>query len=233
MNAYKALLLAGLGLAIVGATNVKAADVYDSLKDSPDYGYSVHHDSGWMIRGRVLGVLPDAGASNFNIAGDNDVDIDDSIVPELDITYFFNKHFALELILAVTPHEVSGERDLAGLDIGEAWLLPPTLLAQYHFDLGNGIKPYVGAGINYTVFFSEDAGDLGSLDLDNNFGWALQAGVDIHLRDNWYFNVDVKKLWLETDATIGGAVTADVDIDPWIIGVGLGYRFGGTLSPLK
>jgi outer membrane protein len=73
-----------------------------------------------------------------------------------------------------------------------------------------------------------------SLKLNNNWGWALQAGVDIHLQGNWFFNVDVKKLWLDTEATInGGAVRADVAIDPWLVGVGLGYRFGGTPEPLK
>ena len=97
-------------------------------------------------------------------------------------------------------------------------------------------KPYVGAGVNYTVLFNEDAGpSYSNLELDNNFGWALQAGFDCHLRANWFFNVDVKKLWLDTDASVSlGAtpVTADVDIDPWIVGVGFGYKFGGHLEPL-
>lgn len=107
-------------------------------------------------------------------------------------------------------------------------------MLQYHFDAGHGIKPYVGAGVNYTMFFGEDAKDVDSLELENSFGWGLQAGVDIHLRDNWFLNVDVKKLWLDTEAKVnGGAITTDVAIDPWIVGVGLGYRFGGAPDALK
>ncbi len=153
-------------------------------------------------------------------------------MPELDLTYFCNRNLAVEVIAAVTPHDIEGKGAIAGADIGNVWLLP-----QYHFDMGGPIKPYVGAGINYTVFFNADAGSgFSALDLENKFGWALQAGVDIHLRDNWFLNFDVKKLWLDTEATVvtgGTQVRADVDIDPWIIGVGLGYRFGGYPEPLK
>lgn len=91
--------------------------------------------------------------------------------------------------------------------------------------------------MNYTVFFNVDEGPgITALDMDNNFGWALQAGVDIHLRDRWYLNFDVKKLFLDTDvvvAGLGATETVNVQIDPWIVGVGLGYRFGGGYEPLK
>lgn len=136
----------------------------------------------------------------------------------------------------MTPHDISGENGLSGTDIGEAWLLPPTVLLQYHFDTGQGIKPYIGAGIYYTAFFNVDVGEVDSLDLGNGFGRALKAGVGIHLRHRWYLNVDVKKLWLDAEATLvsgGGTITADVDVDPWIIGVVLGYRFGGGHAPLN
>jgi len=227
MKRQKTTLLAALAFLAAGVAGAAAADLGGSMKDTPDSVHEAYWGSGWMIRGRILGVLPDAGTSDWiGAPAGSDLEIDDSIVPELDITYFFNSNLAVELILGVTPHDIDGDGALAGLDIGEAWLLPPTLLLQYHFDVGHGIKPYVGAGVNYTMFFNVDGGDAGSLDLDNNFGWALQAGVDIHLRDNWFLNVDVKKLWLETDATVGGgAITTNVEIDPWIIGVGLGYRF--------
>ncbi len=192
----------------------------------------------WLLRLRGIGVLPDEGSSNWSIAADADVAIDDTVVPELDITYFVTPNLALELIAAVTPHTVDGRDDIAGFgEVGDVWLLPPTLTLQYHFSLGHGIKPYVGAGVNYTVFFGEDAGaSYSDLEIDNGFGLALQAGFDVHLRDNWYFNVDVKKLWLETEAEVdlgGTKVTADIDVDPWIIGVGFGYRFGGRHVPLK
>ena len=236
MKACKALLMAAVGLCAMSMTGAVAADLDGSLKDSSDYGYSTVYGP-WMVRGRILGVIPDEGTSNWiGVDPASDLDIDNSVVPELDITYFFTNNIAAELILGVTPHDITGVggTSIDGADIGSVWLLPPTLLLQYHFELDQGIKPYVGAGVNYTVFFNEDAGNgFTSLELENSFGWALQAGVDIPIQDNWYFNIDVKKLWLDTEATVDGAVTADVDIDPWIIGVGLCYRFGGYEVPLK
>jgi outer membrane protein len=198
----------------------------------------------WMIRARGLGVLPDSGSSDWAPGGVSvlgpDIDINDTLVPELDITYFITKNIALELIAAVTPHTIDGRKGISALgEVGDVWLLPPTLTLQYHFEIGHGIKPYVGAGINYTVFFGEDSGaSYRDLEIDNSFGFALQAGVDIPLRDNWYLNFDVKKLWLDTEASVilndsGTRVKADVDVDPWLIGVGIGYRFGGPDAPLK
>jgi outer membrane protein len=235
MKTEKGILAAVAAIALLGASGgAMAADLGGSTKDAPQYDQAASYGAGWMIRGRILGVIPDE-ESSWNIDPNADVSVDNAYVPELDITYFFNNNIAVELIAAVTPHEVKGSAGaLAGVDVGDVWLLPPTLTLQYHFDIGNGIKPYVGAGVNYTVFFNEDAKGVDNFDLENSFGWALQAGVDIHLRDNWFFNVDVKKLWLETDAEVnGGAIAGDVEINPWIVGVGLGYRFGHGDSPLK
>jgi outer membrane protein len=84
----------------------------------------------------------------------------------------------------------------------------------------------VGAGVNYTHFFNEDAGSLNSVKYDDSFGFALQAGVDIPIQDNWYFNIDVKKVYIDTTAKFSpSGVRADVDIDPWLVGVGIGYKF--------
>lgn len=182
---------------------------------------------GLQIRGRVLAILPDESADISTIGGD--VDITNTVVPEIDFSYFFNKYIALELIAAITPHDVEATgTSLGNVDLGSVWLLPPTLLLQYHHPFANGLKPYVGAGVNYTFFLNEDAagGTVTSVDYENSFGWALQFGVDYMLTEHWLLNLDVKKLFLSTDVSLnGGAIKADVDIDPWIIGVGLGYRF--------
>ncbi|MBI1275013.1 outer membrane beta-barrel protein [bacterium] len=181
---------------------------------------SGQYDGNWMIRARALGVVPDEN-STLNIGGE--VDVDNSVVPEVDFSYFFTPNIAAELILATTKHNV---KTTSGTDVGSAWLLPPTLTLQYHFTNFESFKPYVGAGINYTMFYNEDPGTLSSVDYDNSFGGALQVGVDIPIQNNLYFNVDVKKVFIDTTAKFnGGAVVADVDIDPWLIGVGIGYRF--------
>ena len=207
---------------------------------------NAEEDNPWMVRARVIGVLPDEGA-NLSVAGTalpGNVDIGDQYVPELDITYFFNDNIAAELILGVTPHDVkatgvtvTGALDNADIDLGDVWLLPPTLTLQYHFNTGSAFKPYVGAGVNATFFFNEDEGPTAdSIDYDNSFGPAIQAGFDYDLDGvpgGWAFNADIKKIWINSDVTIdfssalgaGTTVNADVDIDPLVVGLGLGYKF--------
>lgn len=186
--------------------------------------------SPWMIRARALLVRPMDDASLYSggarLFGAN-VNVSNAVVPELDITYFFTPNLAAELILGVTPHKVNGARSLAGAPIGKAWLLPPTLTLQYHVTGLGAFKPYVGAGVNYTMFFDEQArGDFASFRLKDNFGVALQAGFDYMLDANWGINFDVKKIFLETDVKVNnGAVYGKVRLDPWLISTGVTYRF--------
>lgn len=185
----------------------------------------------WMFRLRALHVIPDEGATISPIGGS--VDIDTSLVPELDITYFFTDRLAVELILGVTPHDVTAVSTALGdVDLGDVWLLPPTLTLQYHFNPDGQVRPYVGAGVNFTHFFSADlpgGSPLTSISYDDSIGFALQAGVDYALTERWFLNFDVKKIWINTDVRIDagglGIVNADVDIDPWIVGVGFGWRY--------
>lgn len=195
----------------------------------------------WMVRGRVIGVLPDESA-DLSVAGaalGGDVKISDEYVPELDITYFFNKNVAAELILATTQHDVKATNveAVGGADVnlGDVWVLPPTLTLQYHFDNGGQFKPYVGAGVNVTFFYNEDEGPVADgIDYDSSVGPALQAGFDYDLDGQpggWAFNADIKKIWINTEATVdfttalGATVKADVDIDPVVVGLGFGYKF--------
>lgn len=176
------------------------------------------NDSPWQVRARALLVAPSEHSTL-------PVDIDNSVVPEVDVSYFVDKHWAFELIAAVTPHTVAVD----GLgDLADVWLLPPTLTLQYHLDPdGTSIRPYVGAGINYTTFFGIDETTGLNVKLDDSFGLALQAGFDIPFGGGWSANVDVKKVFISTDATVSGDVdaAATVDIDPVIIGIGVGYRY--------
>ena len=179
-------------------------------------------DSPWLIRARVVTVVPDESASVTGLGGS--VDIDTSVIPEIDITYFFAENWAAELVLGTSNHEVTATP--SNIDLGDVWLLPPTLTLQYHFTPKAQFRPYIGAGVNYTIFYGADKGAVASIEYDNAFGFALQGGMDYDLGNNWVFNVDVKKIWLSTDVSInGGAITADVDIDPWFFGTGIGYRF--------
>lgn len=184
-------------------------------------------DKNMMVRMRSIAIMPDESGTPSVIGGD--VKLSDDTVPEIDFSYFFNDRFALELILATAQHKATANKTaLNNLDLGEVSLLPPTLLAQYHHQFGK-FKPYVGAGLNYTIFYNAEPGIARSVHYDNSLGYAFQIGGDYEIADNLYLNFDVKKLYLSTDVEVNtyasGTVKADVDIDPWIVGLGIGTRF--------
>ena len=192
----------------------------------------------FMVRAGVSVVMPDAGADVFStgvgglVAG-ADADISTEVIPSLTLTYFFNKNIAAELFCCFAKHDVEGKGAIAGADLGDTWIFPPAVTLQYHFDPMGGFKPYVGAGIQYIAFFNEGRSPFTgtTMSIDNAFGFTLQAGVDVELGGGWYANLDVKKTWLDTEASWGdtgaplGVVTADVDVDPLIVSANIGYRF--------
>lgn len=140
---------------------------------------------------------------------------------ELDVTYFFDKNFATELVLT-TPQKQRVYSN--GTEIGSFKHLPPTLMLQYHFTDVQGFKPYVGAGINYTHFSSESLPPGITLD-SHSWGTAWQAGLDIPLDRNWSINLDVKKVYIRTDVFDSGVRLGRLRVDPVLLGVGVGYRF--------
>lgn len=191
----------------------------------------------WLMRLRGIWVGPqDESSAVLPSFPTGSVSVRDAFVPELDFTYFLSDHIGAELILATSPHDISGAAALAGLGkIADTMALPPTLTLQYHFIPSGKFRPYVGFGVNWTVFYSEDASSalttaIGptSVSLDDSFGWAAQAGADIDLSKRFFLNIDVKYIDIDTTATLrtGALVnTVDVDIDPLVVGVGIGFRF--------
>lgn len=147
-----------------------------------------------------------------------------AITPELDLTYFITNHLALEAIVATAQHEIIYTGDI---NLGNTWILPPTVTLQNHFTPQDTFSPYVGAGVNYSYFYGEETGTcFTDLEVDGGFGVALQAGTDIWLNEHWGLNLDVKKLFLNIDGKLNdGAIRADIDLDPWIVGGGVSYRF--------
>ena len=223
-------LLAAAGLLMLGATGATAADIAPlSAPLSPAEEAAVAKAmSPWQVRVRALGVITNDSGSLNGVDG-SDLSASDSVVPELDISYYFTDNIAAELILGTTYADVFGEGSIAGLGkVGKTWLLPPTLTLQYHFTDFGAFKPYVGAGVNYTIFYNQSGKAVDSLDVKDTFGVALQAGFDYMLDEHWGVNFDVKKLLLEADykATSGGTTLGGkAKLDPWLIGAGVTYRF--------
>jgi outer membrane protein len=196
-----------------------------------------------MVRVLGTGVLPDTDVSKMDLNGADllalgfDAEVSDEFIPALTFTYFLNKNLAVELFCCFSKHQIELEAPVPGLsgDIADFWIFPPALTLQYHFDNMGAFKPYVGAGVQYIAAFDEDTADnpIGSsgVEIDDAFGFTLQAGIDVSLGGGWYLNADVKKTWLDTDAVwkdplgAGNRIDVDVDIDPLIVSAGLGYRF--------
>jgi outer membrane protein len=180
-----------------------------------------------MVRMRALTVMPDVSGGVTEVAGSK-ININSESVPEIDVSYFFTDNFAVEAIFGTTTHDVSVDLGTSNASLGSTTLLPPTITAQYHMTMGN-FKPYVGAGVNYTVFIDEVAATYKSIDYDSSFGYALQVGGDYKLKDKMYLNFDIKKVMISTDVTVtqynNSKLHAAVDIDPLLIGLGIGFRF--------
>lgn len=176
----------------------------------------------WKVRLRAIAAVPPS--SSYDLSG-ADIKISTSVVPELDFTYFFTKNLAAELILGTTHHQVKLKDAEGSAKLGKVWLLPPTLNLQYHYPAG-AFNPYIGAGVNYTIFYGAKDQAL-SLDYKNKFGFSTQLGFDYNLNEKWFLNVDVKRIFLNTDVTVKGAGTTlkNVDVDPFIFGLGIGTRF--------
>ncbi|MER8615099.1 OmpW family protein [Mesorhizobium sp. M1216] len=224
-----AVILMVMGHQAAAADLAQAASVAEVAVLASDEGdLASEWPSPWQIRLRGLGVISqDSGY--VDTAPGSGLSYSNTVTPELDISYFFSDNVAAELILGTTYANITGQGSIAGLgNIGKVWLLPPTLTLQYHFTDFGAFKPYVGAGVNYTIFYHQEAGSADDLKLKNTFGTALQVGFDYMVDEHWGVNFDVKKLFLKPDfdVTVAGAkLTGKAALDPWLIGAGVTYRF--------
>jgi outer membrane protein len=223
-NTFLSVLIATSAFISMNAT----AGMYSEPVNTPIV--SEKEQSPWMLRVRAIDVVPNAGSSTITGLGGEVTDISSTIVPELDINYFFTQHVSAELILATSSHDVTATGTSIGdVNLGSVNVLPPTLTLVYHFLPESTISPYVGAGLNYTAFYDVDSGPVAnSIDYTNSFGPALQIGADIAIDKNWSINLDVKQLFIQTDATVNvgeDSYTTNVDVNPTVYGIGIGYRF--------
>ena len=188
----------------------------------------------------AINVNPDNDSSKINEAPTLGLRADDDTQLGITVDYALDDNWVIELV-AATPfsHDVQGAGGLAGNKIAKIKHLPPTLLAQYHFlDSTYKFRPFVGVGVNYTVFFDEEPSaalkaTLGTDDvevkLDDSFGFAAQAGFNYMMSENWGLHGMVSLIDIETDATVyadgAKALTSTVKIDPVVAMFGVKYKF--------
>lgn len=183
-------------------------------------------ESPWMVRARAVYLSWDNGnADGLQNAGVGTVSADKRWIPEVDISYFFTKNIAAELVLTY-PQDVDIKTAALG-GIGHVQALPPSLLLQYHFTELGAFKPYVGLGLNYTIFTKDSFNTaLGKVSVDgSSWGLAAQVGMDYAIDKKWSINLDAKYIQMDTDVKLGGTKIGKLDLNPITYGVGIGYRF--------
>jgi len=234
-----------LALALLAATGISAVATPVMAYEAGD----------WLVRGRIVNVNPndDSGRLYTDVLSPGSyasigkgIATNSDTIPELDITYMITPNWGVELILGYSEHTVKAHKsaDATARSLGltgssnviDTKVLPPTLLLQYHFAPNSNIRPYVGAGINYTYFFDEKvpsnslvAASGDDIQLDSSWGFAVQAGLDVAINDDWFFNADVKYIDMKTqghfDDTQAGRLRVNTDLNPFVYGVGIGRRF--------
>jgi outer membrane protein len=222
-------------LVFAGAAMLCASPAFAQASDGADTGL---HKGDVLLRVRAIVVAPNERSGGILPTFPTEkVKVDNSIMPEVDLTYMASDHIGFELIAATTKHTASGTTGTTG-GIGalaSTWVLPPTLTAQYHFNPHGKVRPYVGAGVNYTIFYGEKASAalktaVGPtiVHMSASAGWAAQAGVDVDLTPRVFLNLDVKYIDIDTTArlqtTAIGTQTVRVNLDPLVFGIGLGIR---------
>lgn len=152
--------------------------------------------------------------------------VDYDVMPTVGLSYFLTDNIAVEVIAGTTSHTIRAKGPSTDIKVKETWVLPPIVTLQYHFAPQARISPYVGAGVNYMLFYSGSDKNGFNLHVDDGFGAALQAGVDIATHDRWTVNLDAKKVFFETDAVDrASGIKSKVTLNPWVLSAGVGYRF--------
>ncbi len=199
----------------------------------------------WLLHVRAINVAPNDDSSLIRVDGagvaGTGVAVDTG--PSLDVSlgYMFTDKWAVELLADLSSKHSVSSQGLAGLnvpdgtDVVDTSVLPPTVFLQYQFNPTGKVRPYAGVGLNYTLFFNDELTGaaksvLGAnnLDIDSSFGAAAQFGIDWELDNDWSFNIDVKYIQIDTEATFDTAIgraSVDIDINPTVFGIGFGKTF--------
>ncbi|NBW75307.1 MAG: OmpW family protein [Sphingomonadaceae bacterium] len=218
--------------ALLGACAILAA--------SPAYAGST--EGKIQVKLLATGVLPDGKIealenNTIGLPAGSQTSANDNVVPTLAVEYFASDNVSIETICCLTQHRVGGEGAIAGATIlDHVLILPATVTLKYHVNAGP-IKPYIGVGPSVFFYIDEKPAAttqaLGgrSVKLDNQFGLALQAGVDIPLGENGFgVSLDAKKYFMNTRLHVFNAAGAEVlttkhKLDPWVVSGGVAYRF--------
>lgn len=221
----KTLIAAGtLGLAAMVAAPAAMAEQGDWILKGG--ATMVSPESGNLVLGDI-GEIPEVG-----VVTDASLEVDDGTSFGFTITYMVSDNIGIELLAAYPfKHDIDLSARINGqggsVKIAETEHLPPTLSVQYHFMPDQTFNPYIGVGVNWTMFSGEKIDPLlgDNLSLDDSFGLAAQIGVDFNINEKWLLNADIRYIQIETDAKLDGAKLGTVEINPLVYSLMVGYKF--------
>lgn len=213
------------GMAVIAAAAVAASAHAQSTDQA---GYTPKKAGQWVVAFRITAVDPAEKGDIVTAAGAATglhVGVTNDTIPSLGFTYFFTDHLAAEAILGTSQHTISAV-GTSSTNVHKTSVLPPVITLQYHFAPDQRVSPYIGAGINYMDWYGGKDENGFTVKLKSGAGTAIQGGIDVALKGRWALNLDYKKVFYKTDATInGGALMSKVKLDPTVASVGLAYRF--------
>lgn len=218
MNTTK--LVSALGAALMVSSAAAAVHAQD---------FQPKAQGTFIIDARVSVVAPDTSDPITTGAGAPTglhVNVSDSVMPTLGFTYFLTDHIAVEAILGTTDHTIKAVGQGTNIKVAETWVLPPVVSLQYHFLPKARFSPYVGGGVNTMIYYGGSNYNGFQTRLHNSVGGAVQFGADYAIKGPWSANFDVKKVFVESDAIINGdALRSNVNLDPWVVSLGVGRKF--------
>ncbi len=196
-----------------------------------------------LLRMRFIDIIPKGGSGEVFISpylpvAGSKLSVSGATGFEGDVSYMVTPMLGVEVSLESSTHALKDNSGQVasttgnGSDLlGTTSMLPLTVIAQYHFMPKMRVHPYVGLGLNYTLFNKEESGLNGvTLNVDNTVGLAAQTGVDIGIHERWFLNVDLKYIDMSSTMNLsnpnsGVTDKTDLKISPWIFGVGIGTYF--------
>ena len=160
----------------------------------------------------------------------------DAFGAEAVIDFFLTDQLMAELSFGGAPYDIE---DSAGRIMVSSGIITPTATLLYYPTPSGRVRPYIGAGVSYVNFYSEEAGEIitnqkrlppvdYAVGLKNNIAPVGQIGVDVSLNDKFYVNVDAKYLWAKSKLSLTEGTntqTVDQDMKSFIIGAGVGFKF--------
>lgn len=182
------------------------------------------------LRVGAAGVYPTGESEGIAAIGGGKVEVDSAWSLGLSLSYMLTDNIGIGVLGAYPfTHDVKGSGSASGLgDVAEITHLPPTVTVEYYFNNSSAFTPFVGAGLNYTFIYDEETkGALNGtdLDVDDSWGYALEAGLDYAINDHWMVSGQIYYINIETEADSSAVGKFDVDVNPMVYFLSAGYKF--------